>query len=286
MAVTVPEATARTASDEELQLIDRYWRATNYLSVGQIYLMDNPLLEQSLAARAHQAPPARPLGDDAGLELHLRAPEPRHQGLRPGHDLHLRAGARRARDGRQHVPRGHVLGALPGCLRGRRGDDEALQAVLVPRRHPEPRRPGDAGLDPRRRRARLRDLARVRRGLRQPRPHRRLRDRRRRGGDRPARDLVALEQVPEPRLRRRRAADPPPERLQDREPDDLRASRPRGAREPLRRLRLQAVLRRGVGPGRGAPRDGRHARPGGRPRSRRSSTTRARTASAGGRAGR
>ena len=49
MAVTVPEATARTASDDELQLIDRYWRATNYLSVGQIYLMDNPLLEQSLA---------------------------------------------------------------------------------------------------------------------------------------------------------------------------------------------------------------------------------------------
>jgi xylulose-5-phosphate/fructose-6-phosphate phosphoketolase len=48
MAVTVPEATPGTASDEELQLIDRYWRATNYLSVGQIYLMDNPLLEQPL----------------------------------------------------------------------------------------------------------------------------------------------------------------------------------------------------------------------------------------------
>ncbi len=32
----------------ELDLIDRYWRAANYLSVGQIYLMDNPLLREPL----------------------------------------------------------------------------------------------------------------------------------------------------------------------------------------------------------------------------------------------
>jgi hypothetical protein len=31
-------------SDKELALIDAYWRAANYLSVGQIYLYDNPLL--------------------------------------------------------------------------------------------------------------------------------------------------------------------------------------------------------------------------------------------------
>ncbi len=36
------------ASDSELALIDRYWRAANYLSVGQIYLLDNPLLRQPL----------------------------------------------------------------------------------------------------------------------------------------------------------------------------------------------------------------------------------------------
>lgn len=34
--------------DDQLQLIDRYWRAANYLSVGQIYLMDNPLLREPL----------------------------------------------------------------------------------------------------------------------------------------------------------------------------------------------------------------------------------------------
>jgi len=32
----------------ELALLDRYWRAANYLSVGQIYLMDNPLLREPL----------------------------------------------------------------------------------------------------------------------------------------------------------------------------------------------------------------------------------------------
>ncbi|KAB1085259.1 phosphoketolase family protein [Neorhizobium galegae] len=32
----------------ELALIDRYWRAANYLSVGQIYLLDNPLLKEPL----------------------------------------------------------------------------------------------------------------------------------------------------------------------------------------------------------------------------------------------
>lgn len=35
-------------SGEELKLIDAYWRAANYLSVGQIYLFDNPLLRQPL----------------------------------------------------------------------------------------------------------------------------------------------------------------------------------------------------------------------------------------------
>ena len=33
-----------------LALMDRYWRAANYLSVGQIYLMDNPLLAEPLKA--------------------------------------------------------------------------------------------------------------------------------------------------------------------------------------------------------------------------------------------
>jgi len=33
---------------ELLKKMDAYWRATNYLSVGQIYLRDNPLLKETL----------------------------------------------------------------------------------------------------------------------------------------------------------------------------------------------------------------------------------------------
>ncbi len=37
-------------SRDQLHLIDSYWRAANYLSVGQIYLLDNPLLAEPLLA--------------------------------------------------------------------------------------------------------------------------------------------------------------------------------------------------------------------------------------------
>jgi xylulose-5-phosphate/fructose-6-phosphate phosphoketolase len=35
--------------------MNAYWRAANYLSVGQIYLLDNPLLKEKLE-RAHVKP--------------------------------------------------------------------------------------------------------------------------------------------------------------------------------------------------------------------------------------
>jgi xylulose-5-phosphate/fructose-6-phosphate phosphoketolase len=40
---------------DELRLIDAWWRAANYLSVGQVYLLDNPLLRERLTA-AHVKP--------------------------------------------------------------------------------------------------------------------------------------------------------------------------------------------------------------------------------------
>jgi xylulose-5-phosphate/fructose-6-phosphate phosphoketolase len=40
---------------EQLRGIDAYWRAANYLSVGQIYLLDNPLLKKPLR-REHIKP--------------------------------------------------------------------------------------------------------------------------------------------------------------------------------------------------------------------------------------
>ena len=37
-----------TPTTDELRAIDAYWRAANYLTVGQIYLQDNPLLREPL----------------------------------------------------------------------------------------------------------------------------------------------------------------------------------------------------------------------------------------------
>jgi xylulose-5-phosphate/fructose-6-phosphate phosphoketolase len=42
-------------SEAELRDLDALWRASNYLSVGQIYLLDNPLLRKPLA-REHIKP--------------------------------------------------------------------------------------------------------------------------------------------------------------------------------------------------------------------------------------
>ena len=38
----------RSLTEEELRRMDAYWRAANYLSVGQIYLLDNPMLREPL----------------------------------------------------------------------------------------------------------------------------------------------------------------------------------------------------------------------------------------------
>ena len=48
-------AAVGTLSVDELRALDAYWRASNYLSVGQIYLLDNPLLKEPLK-REHIKP--------------------------------------------------------------------------------------------------------------------------------------------------------------------------------------------------------------------------------------
>ena len=40
---------------EALDRIDAYWRAANYLSVGQFYLLDNPLLREQLRPEPSRA---------------------------------------------------------------------------------------------------------------------------------------------------------------------------------------------------------------------------------------
>ncbi len=43
-----PMSATESLSDREIRLMDAYWRAANYLSVGQIYLLANPLLKEKL----------------------------------------------------------------------------------------------------------------------------------------------------------------------------------------------------------------------------------------------
>ena len=40
----------------------RYWCAANYLTIGQIYLQENPLLREPLQPGTHQAPVAQDTG--------------------------------------------------------------------------------------------------------------------------------------------------------------------------------------------------------------------------------
>jgi xylulose-5-phosphate/fructose-6-phosphate phosphoketolase len=68
---TAASETASTAAPaaKELELLDRYWRAANYLSVGQIYLLDNPLLRRPLAAEDVKPRLLGHFGTTPGLNL-------------------------------------------------------------------------------------------------------------------------------------------------------------------------------------------------------------------------
>ena len=224
--MTAIRTPAPTLAPELLQKMDAYWRAANYLSVGQIYLFDNPLLKRPLALGDIKRMLLGHWGTTPGqnfIYVHLNRVIKQ---VRPRHDLRLGAGPRRPGGGRQHLPRRDLQRGLSGDQPGRSGPAQAVSPVLLSRRHPEPRLAGMPRLDPRRRRARLLAQPFVRGGVRQPRADRRLRRRRRRGRDRAARHGLALEQVPRSGHRRRRAADPASERLQDRQPDAARAHQP------------------------------------------------------------
>jgi xylulose-5-phosphate/fructose-6-phosphate phosphoketolase len=56
-------------SPDELELTDAYWRAANYLSVGQIYLLDNPLLREPLRAEHVKPRLLGHFGTTPGLNL-------------------------------------------------------------------------------------------------------------------------------------------------------------------------------------------------------------------------
>jgi CRP/FNR family transcriptional regulator, cyclic AMP receptor protein len=70
--MTTTKAAGGPLGIDELQLIDAYWRAANYLSVGQIYLRDNPLLREPLTLD-HVKPRLLGHWDDATEVASVRA---------------------------------------------------------------------------------------------------------------------------------------------------------------------------------------------------------------------
>ena len=67
-------------NQEMLDKIDAYWRAANYLSAGQLYLLDNPLLREPLTMDQIKKN-CWSLGNCTGTELRLCTLQPCHQTL-------------------------------------------------------------------------------------------------------------------------------------------------------------------------------------------------------------
>ena len=181
----------------DFDLLDRYWRAANYLSVGQIYLLDNPLLRE----------PLRP--------QHIKPRLLGHWGTTPGLNFiyaHLNRTIR-ARDlniiyvcGPGHGGPGMVANTYlegsyseiyPDIGRDADGLRKLFRQFSFPGGIPEPCRTGNTGLHQRGRRTWLRTGACLWRRIRQSRSDLCLRGRRRRGRNRPPRRFLAFQQVPE-----------------------------------------------------------------------------------------
>lgn len=135
-------------SEQELRQLHAYWRAANYLTACQLYLMDNPLLE-------------RPL-----VKSDLKQTIVGHWGTCPGQNFiytHLDRVIKRndldmiylsgpGHGGNAMVAQDWLDGSYtevyPKHYQRQGGDAEALQAFLLPRRHPQPCGAGDPRLHP------------------------------------------------------------------------------------------------------------------------------------------
>ncbi len=92
-----PKPTSKPLSPELLQRMQRYWQAANYLTIGQIYLRENPLLREPLKPEHIKPRLLGHWGTSPGqnfIYVHLNRliKEKARQ-----HHLYLRAGTRRAR---------------------------------------------------------------------------------------------------------------------------------------------------------------------------------------------
>ena len=250
--------TTRLLSPELLHKMDAYWRAANYLSVGQIYLYDNPLLKEPLKLSHVKPLVVGHWGTTPGqnfIYVHLNR-------VIKKYDLDMFYIAGPGHGGPALVGNVYLEGTwseiYPNVTQDEAGLKKLFKQFSFPggiSSHVAPTTPGS-----------IHEGGELGYSLSHafgaafdnPDLDRRLRRRRRRGGNRPAGDRVAVEQAAQPDHRRRRAADPAPQRLQDQQPDRPGPDRARGAGAVLPRLRLDAVLRGGRRAGGDAPAHGRH----------------------------
>ena len=226
-ALNAKEVTMKTntLTPELLHKMNAYWRAANYLSVGQIYLYDNPLLKEPLKLSHVKPLVVGHWGTTPGqnfIYVHLNR-------VIKKYDLDMFYIAGPGHGGPAIVGNVYLEGTwsevYPNVTQDEAGLKEAVQAVLVSRRDFQPCGADDAGLDSRRWRAGVLAQPCFRGGVRQSRSDRRLRRWRRRSGNGPLGDRLAVQQASQPHYRRSRAADPAPQWLQDQQSDRPRPHR-------------------------------------------------------------
>ena len=134
-------------SAKELELLMHVLAGSNFLSVGMIYLKDNPLLKEPLKIEHVKRRLLGHWGASPALSfawVHLNRMIVKHD-----LDMIFVAGQATVRPRiRSRVPGGHLLRDLSGQEPGCRRDAEVLQAVFVSRSHRQPRHARDARLDP------------------------------------------------------------------------------------------------------------------------------------------
>ena len=230
---------------EELRLLDAYWRAANYLSVGQVFLLDNPLLREPLAPEHIKPRLLGHFGTTPGLNLvyaHLnRAIKTRDlQALYvtgPGHG------------GPGLVANAYLEGTYSEVYPHVSMDEDGLRELFRQFSFPagsramsRPRRPARST-----RAASSAIRSRTRTALRSTTPSCSSRASSETARPRPGRSRRAGTRTSSsnPKTRRRGAADPSSERLQDREPDRPRADSRAGAGIAARGLRAPPHPRHG-----------------------------------------
>ena len=135
-------------SPDLLEKMDAYWRAANYLTVGQIYLQDNPLLETPLKLEHIKPRLLGHWGTTTGLNfiyVHLNR-------LIKEHDLNMIYVIGPGHGGpglvAHSISRRLLHRALSEYRTQPKRDATAVSAVLLALWHSESRRAGNSRVDP------------------------------------------------------------------------------------------------------------------------------------------